>query len=91
MRIPDQLDLPLDGGPIREIIKSLDQRWNGRQRNFSCGGCGQINHPARAFHDATHGIKVPLGDSDHAMMAKSDSAPISGANTAINLQGGSHV
>ena len=91
MRMPDQLDLPLDGGPILETVKSHDQRWNDRPRSFSCGGCGQIDHAFRAYYDPIHGIKVVSCDSDHAMRAKSDSAPISGANTAINQQGGSHV
>ena len=91
MRMPDQLDLPLDGGCIRETVKSPDQRWNGRQRSFPYRGCAQKDHAVRAYYDPIHGIKAVSCDSDHAMRAKSGSALISGANTVINQQGGSHV
>jgi hypothetical protein len=86
-----QLDLPLDGGPIRETVKSSDQRWNGSERSFPYRGCGQIDHAVRAYCDRIHGIKVASCYSDHAMRAKNGSASMSGANTAINQQGGSHV
>ena len=91
MMVPAQLDLPLDGGPIRETAKSPDQRWKGSGRSFHYQGCGQIDHAFRAYYDPIHGIKVASCDSDHAMRAKSDSASKSRANTAINQQGGSHV
>ena len=88
---PAQLDLPLDGDPIRGAAKSPDQRWNGSGRSFPYRGCGQIDHAFRAYYDPIHGIKVASCDSDHAMRAKNGSASMSGANTAINQQGGSHV
>ena len=91
MSVPDQLDLPLDGGPILETVKSHDQRWNGRQRGFLYRGCGQLDHAIRAYYDRIHGIKVASCDSDQTMRAKNGSASISGANTVINQQGGSHV
>ena len=86
-----QLDLPLDGGPIRETVKSSDQRWNGSERSFPYRGCGQIDHATRAYHDPIHGIKVVISNPDPAVKAKSGSAQISEANTVINQQGGSHV
>ena len=86
-----QLDLPLDSSLNLDPIKSPDQRWNGSERGLHCRGCGQIERPARAYFDPTHGIKVALCDSDHGVRAKSDSASSSGANTAIKQQGGSHV
>ena len=91
MSVTTQLDLPLEGGPIRETAKSPDQRYNGSERSFPYRGCGQIDHAVRAYYDPIHGIKVASCDSDHAMRAKNDFASMSGANTAINLQGGSHV
>ena len=91
MMVPAQLDLPLEGGPIRETVKSPNQRRNGSERNFPYQGCDQIDHAFRAYCDPIHGIKVASCDSDHAMRAKNDSASMSGANTAINQQGGSHV
>ena len=81
-----QLDLPLDGGFIRESAKSPNQRWNGSERSFPYRGCYQIDHAVRAYYDPIHGIKVASCDSDHAMRAKSYSASISRANTAINQQ-----
>ena len=86
-----QLDLPLDGGPIRETAKSPDQRWNGSERICPYRGCYQVDHAVRAYYEPIHGIKVPSCDSDHAMRSKSDSSSIGRANKAINQQGGSHV
>ena len=91
MMVPAQLDLPLEGGLIRETAKSPDQRWKGSERNFPYQGCGQIDHAFRAYCDPIHGIKVDSCDSDHAMRAKNGTTSMNGANTAINQQGGSHV
>ena len=91
MSVTAQLDLPLDGGPIQETAKSPDQRWKGSGRSFPYQGCGQIDHAFRAYCDPIHGIKVDSCDSDHAIRAKNGSASMSGANTANNQQGGSHV
>ena len=91
MRVPAQLDLPLDGGPIRGTAKSPDEQRNGFERSFPSRGCGQIDHAARAYYDPTHGIKVVISDPDPAVKAKSGSAQISEANTVINQQGGSRV
>lgn len=91
MRMPDQLDLPLDSDLNCEAVKSPDQRWDGLERSFPYRGCGQIDHATRAYHDPIHGIKVVISNPDPAVKAKSGSAQISEANTVINQQGGSHV